>query len=76
MKRPADSAEIMKQYNVKNFCSIVLFALVNAKYRLIWGTFLVSLKASFTCYIGNTKTKEAVKVMDLPYMVLHKAAIK
>ena len=38
IKCPVGGGEAVKQCNSKNFYSIALFALVNSKYRFIWGT--------------------------------------
>ena len=39
IKCPNGGQEVMKQYcNFKNFCSVVLLALVDAKYRFIWAS--------------------------------------
>lgn len=40
LKCPAGGAELRKEYhNFKNFYSIVLMAIVDAKYRFIWAGF-------------------------------------
>ena len=84
IKCPNGGAESMKQYyNFKNFYSIVLLALVDAKYRFIWAsvgapgnthdsTFFQSTKLWEDIYAGNIIPEKAqtINEIEIPPMIL------